>query len=236
MPKIESQRDQRQHIVAEDQFTRVWSYSIERETQDPCGQVSPANWTDPLNTPAEKYMAVPPGKFGQKQLGTLSLDWRRWAKDQDAALEVWRTGLYRIWKEVKTGLPYTLAEAENDPDILIHAGAGPWPSGAAIRYAFSKFGSKKDDETAQSLRGQRLERLEYPERKDAPGKFSMVNVLTDEAKAMLGLPGAWLDEAPIQVAKLDYHGFIKAKCAEGLPLKDAQEAWREVKAAAAANI
>lgn len=233
MPKIESQRDQRTQITAEDQFGRVWSYMMERETMDPCGQISPGNWTDPLNTPAEKYMMVPPGKFGQKQLGILSLDWRRWAKDQDAGLEVWRTGLYRIWKEVKTGLPYTLAAAENDPDILFHAGAGPWPSGAAIRYAFSKFGSKKDDETARSLRGQNLERVDYEER---PGKFSMVNKLTPEAKAMLGLPGEWLDEAPVNIAKMDYHGFIKAQCAEGMPLKDAQEAWRELKAKAEASV
>lgn len=227
MAKVESQRDQRVQITAEDQFGRVWSYAMEKETMDPTGQVSPGNWTDPMNTPAEKYMMVPPGKFGQKQLGTMSLDWRRWAADQDLALTDWKNGLFRIWLEVKKGLPFNMEQAMNDPDIQHVAGLGSWPSGDTIRYAFSKFGTPKDDDTAKSLRGQNLVRVDYAER---PGKFSMVNKLTDEAKALLGIAGKWLDEAPVTVKAMNYHAFIKAKCGDGTPLADAQKEWRELKA------
>ncbi len=75
---IRSQADQRQSFNKPDQWGRSWLISIEKATGDPTGQILPAGWSDPINTP-QKYLRVP------RHQATMSVEYEPWIADMKAA-------------------------------------------------------------------------------------------------------------------------------------------------------
>ena len=131
MPKeVKTQADKRRAIVAEDQFGRPWSYSMEIENGEPTGLVRPCGWTDPMRTPT-KYLSVPRNKYGQPSMDRMDLDLQRWIKDQARALRDWTHQYWEIG-DLKYGQKFDPQTMSEDPYLLRLTGAKPYPSAMCI--------------------------------------------------------------------------------------------------------
>ena len=86
---LRSQAEQRQSFNKPDQWGRSWLISIEKATGDPTGQILPAGWSDPINTP-QKYLLVP------RHQASISVDYKPWIEDMKAADREYRQQLNQI--------------------------------------------------------------------------------------------------------------------------------------------
>jgi hypothetical protein len=221
MAQAKTQADKRRDMNLTDQFGRSWLAAIDRETFDPVGQVTPAGWADPINTPAQ-YLKIPRDAANNPQMGRVEVDMARWITDQTNATRDWKVRLWNIGRhEQKNAFDPKTAEQD---EYLVHlAGPKPWPSPAVLKQARDGdqrlLGLEPLDRAARILLDLvELEDLEFVTGADLQ---AAKDAETDEERLSHKAP------APLNTA--NYKEFMAACLERKIPMAEAAKLWREFK-------
>jgi len=216
MAEIVTQQNMRMDRNARDQFGRLWLMSVEKKTNQPCGGIDSAGWSDPLKTP-QKYLKVPKNEFGQFDSTRLDVRDKEWIIEQERAEREWRRSLLEIAQQKSPG-GFTVETVEQNEWFMMLAGPKPWPSSAALKAAFidlrpGLLGLEPLDADDRALLGlETLEDIEATVRKAAP-----------PPEPTMPEPGLTWPE---------FYAFHAKH--NKLTLKDCQPLWKQYKAAAEA--
>ena len=225
--QAKTQRDERRDIPSKDQFGRNWHVVIELKTGDHC-HLSPAEWTDPLNTPVgrmqggEYVVMVPKSPFGHSLLGQVAVNFKAWVDAQRREEQNWKLNLFNIAQDTYKG-KFDPRELENDEYIMHLAGPKPWPPVAVLEQCQRAKPEKLDPRVRQYLGLDPLTR---------EARHALNRMTVEDFEAMAGVS----PENDADVVPTEYREFvayvIRKKLAKNIG--EAAEQWHQHKAALAA--
>jgi hypothetical protein len=133
--KPHDQKAMRRDVNPRDQFGRKWLLTIELVTGDPCGEVVPAGWSDPLRTPMNR-VRLAFNEDGQVDLSRCHVDFDRWIDEIEDSERGWYEELHRnalhVYKAVN---PSDVGALDQDKFLLDLTGPKPFPSSTILKRA-----------------------------------------------------------------------------------------------------
>ena len=133
MANTKGQADYRRDINPRDQFGRKWLTVIEKATGDPCSEVVPVRWTDPLRTPMY-FVRMLKNEDGQTDTTRVTVDFGSWIAQNEAAEGDWYKQLHQnalhMYKAIEPGTDLT-----RDKMLVDLTGPKPFPSVAVLQAA-----------------------------------------------------------------------------------------------------
>jgi hypothetical protein len=133
--KPSDQKAHRRDLNPRDQFGRKWLLTIELVTGDPCGEVVPAGWSDPLRTPMNR-VRLAQNEDGQIDPSRCHVDFDRWISTIEDDERGWYEELHRnalhVYKSVE---PSDVVKLDQDKFLLDLTGPKPFPSSDILKRA-----------------------------------------------------------------------------------------------------